>query len=536
MTTYTLTQSGSIIDAELQRVPFKLSYYAQANSYTSGEYALIGSQPAMANSDIPSGTTFAWGASGATWSPVLPAGYSWAGVYANSTAYTAGQAFALTTSITSPVVIVTTGFTSSASGYMADLYTAGGVGVPCVVSMESQWSTEANSAFIMVGATSTKAGSSGYPPAPAAGQQAAILCGDGRWNATGKEPYIVLSNFSASGSLTASTSVDIAAVVVIPQTTAGVTITLPTPTVTTDSRMLIIINTGSAQFIAHKSTVISPLHYAEFRWSVAAQSWIGPSNDAMAYASSASYRIGDKVLIGGGVAYANADIPANTSFTWGTTGQTWSLLVPDDSVTRYSWKGVYANSTSYVAGDVIVSGSAINFVIMRVATAFTSGTSGSSELATGGAYASYVEPISVGIVRLNNSMWAQAGCTSSLTGRGGVTATPSAGYQDATWTGGSDWDRTGRGTLLAMTNQTASITLTASSTVDVCEYIDLNQTTASITLTLPTPSSSKSRRLQITNYGTASVSIVGAATYTIAAAGSSAFVWSPTASKWYKLV
>lgn len=256
--------------------------------------------------------------------------------------------------------------------------------------------------------------------------------------------HITLSNFTASGSLTASTSIDIGSVIAIPQTTSGVTLALPTPALTSCSRPLRIVNTGTVPFIAKTSTVIFPGHYADFHWSVAAQTWIASTNEAMAYNYYSAYKAGDKVLIGNIVAYANGDIAASTSFNWGLTGATWSPIIPNDNVTTATWAGVYAPSTTYPVGSVFVTAAAINFLFYRVTTAFTSSTNGfAADIQTAGSsYLNYVDLQNMGFTRFISSGSTLIGATSSTAGRAGVCPQPASGKNTSFLRGDATWSTT----------------------------------------------------------------------------------------------
>jgi hypothetical protein len=58
--------------------------------------------------------------------------------------------------------------------------------------------------------------------------------------------FVTLTNFPVNAVLgTALATVDIVGLAIVPQTTAGVSVTLPAPTVTTPGRRFTVANTGS---------------------------------------------------------------------------------------------------------------------------------------------------------------------------------------------------------------------------------------------------------------------------------------------------
>jgi hypothetical protein len=75
------------------------------------------------------------------------------------------------------------------------------------------------------------------------------------------------------------------------------------------------------------------------------------------YNSADSYLTGEKVILTGGyLIQANAAIPENTAFAWGTTGATWSLILP--SWQNFTFKGVYSPTATYALSDVVAESSA----------------------------------------------------------------------------------------------------------------------------------------------------------------------------------
>jgi hypothetical protein len=79
---------------------------------------------------------------------------------------------------------------------------------------------------------------------------------------------IAQANFAANGAIgTAAATVDIASSFVVTQTTAGISVTLPSPTDTTAGLELNYINSGaSTQSITVGGLVLTPGTMASFRW------------------------------------------------------------------------------------------------------------------------------------------------------------------------------------------------------------------------------------------------------------------------------
>lgn len=76
-----------------------------------------------------------------------------------------------------------------------------------------------------------------------------------------------LSNFAANAAIgTAENTVDRAASVAINQTTAGITLTIPDPTVTTPGKIFIVVNTGT-QSVTVGGKSVSPSTFVIFVWS-----------------------------------------------------------------------------------------------------------------------------------------------------------------------------------------------------------------------------------------------------------------------------
>jgi hypothetical protein len=78
---------------------------------------------------------------------------------------------------------------------------------------------------------------------------------------------IAIANLASGGSIgTAATTVDVSTTLNVSQTTAGQTLTLPTPTVTTAGRIVYINNVGTASFLMLGETIAPSTSYS-FEWN-----------------------------------------------------------------------------------------------------------------------------------------------------------------------------------------------------------------------------------------------------------------------------
>lgn len=126
-----------------------------------------------------------------------------------------------------------------------------------------------------------------------------------------KTATVALPNFAANGALgTAITTVDIASTFVITQTTAGISLTLPTPTDATAGDRLVVINsTASTTGITVAGVPLSIGEQAMFTWSGTA--WI--TNDG-------GRNMGTSVLVAS-IAVGNSLVTHNLSLPTGTFSQ-----------------------------------------------------------------------------------------------------------------------------------------------------------------------------------------------------------------------
>lgn len=126
-----------------------------------------------------------------------------------------------------------------------------------------------------------------------------------------KTATIALSNFAANGALgTAATTVDITSTFVITQTTAGISLTLPTPTDATAGDRLVVINgTASTTGITVAGVPLAIGEQAIFTWSGTA--WI--TNDG-------GRNMGTSILVAS-IPVGNSLVTHNLALPTGTFSQ-----------------------------------------------------------------------------------------------------------------------------------------------------------------------------------------------------------------------
>jgi hypothetical protein len=379
------------------------------------------------------------------------------------------------------------------------------------------------------GATSLIDGIAGTVPAPLASQQNSHLAGDGTWDPVLYRAVVTLSNISSNSSLTASTSVDIAEVIAIPQTTTGITITIPNPTVTSRVRKVLIINTGTIGFYLSTGQLVVPGKWVELYWSIALAGWESNVGETKAYSQTTAYQAFDRVVMGTVEAYANSSIPANTVFQWGSSGATWSPVLPG----HLSWSGIWTSGNVYGPLSVFTNsvGFMSDFFVVATGSSYAAGvTSLIADLTTdGSASTGNVQRVGFGVSSSDSVYKNFIGSSSTVAGISGTVPTPVIGTQDATLMGSGVWDKTGRGTVVTLTSQ-ATATLVASTTVDVCEFLDISTSAASQVITLPTPTTTtKSRVLKILNGGSYQFTCNSKV---VPVSGCVMFSWSPTKVAW----
>lgn len=158
-----------------------LQVYATASAYAVGDVALLGGLPITPNAAVPAATAFAWGTTGATWSPLLPAQTSdgpltWLGVYAVGTTYAKGAVTAATSASTGALLVSQVAANLGngvATGYWQPLHD-GGI------------------SHSMVGSSVTLSGVPGATPVPTIGQPDRVLRVDGRWGPSMEDAYLLM--------------------------------------------------------------------------------------------------------------------------------------------------------------------------------------------------------------------------------------------------------------------------------------------------------------------------------------------------------
>ena len=147
-----------------------------------------------------------------------------------------------------------------------------------------------------------------------------------------------ITNKPTGGNIeTAANSVDIGSTFSINQTTAGQTLTIPSPTVTTAGRIIKISNIGTVSFkIAN--IVLAPSKFADFLWTgsawIPAVAEIAPSLSNKTYVLSAEYA-GAVLVPGSGVNHKGDMIGGNTG------------AVLPYFMNYYEWKGRAVGSQTY---------------------------------------------------------------------------------------------------------------------------------------------------------------------------------------------
>lgn len=476
---------GSVVDVKP---------YVASSSYQAYDRVQMGDIQAYCNADIPSNTTFAWGTSGQTWSPVLGGSLTFRGLWAASTTYNSYDVFCNSSAYISDFFMVPSGstYTSGSSSLATDMLVGGAFQAGNVKRMNWGISPLDSSAKNFVGSNATTNGVSGTVPSPSLGKQYSKLMADGTWDGLDSRNVVTLSNFTGVTTLTAATTVDVASIICIPQTTEPMAINLPPPTVTTSCRTLKIINTGTAKLMVSGGNgggkYVLPNHFSDYVWDSTLMCWTTSTDDVGVHNSSIAYRAGDRVMLGGIVAIANASISSGTSFVWGTSGATWSPQIPYG----YTWRGVYTTSTTYAVNDVfVVNTSVYPSIFFRVVTAFTSSTSGYSTdiMSAGSSYATYVTCLNLGFFGFDHANTSFVGATATGSGRGGLVPTPVVGNTkrylcvDGTWGNVCDYMKARLASSMATTSGTAVVVQITNGTSTVGNSYTFDSANYKITVT-----------------------------------------------------
>jgi hypothetical protein len=135
-------------------------------SYTIGQNAMYNGMVIKANTDIPVNTTFAWGTTGATWTPILGFPLKWKGIYADTNAYSQNDVVA--TSTASDLYRVNTNLTASTNNN------------PITGVNRFYWQVVSPAIPVpFTSPTDAISGRIGAVPAPSVGQQKSVLTGNG---------------------------------------------------------------------------------------------------------------------------------------------------------------------------------------------------------------------------------------------------------------------------------------------------------------------------------------------------------------------
>lgn len=147
-----------------------------------------------------------------------------------------------------------------------------------------------------------------------------------------------ISNKPTGGNIeTAANSVDIGSTFSINQTTAGQTLTIPSPTVTTAGRMIKVSNVGTASFkIAN--IVLAPSKYADFLWTGSA--WIPAVAEQASTLTNKTFVLSAEYA--GAVLVPGSGVNHKGDMIGGNTG-----AVLPYYMNYYEWKGRSAGSQTY---------------------------------------------------------------------------------------------------------------------------------------------------------------------------------------------
>jgi hypothetical protein len=407
----------------------------------------------------------------------------------------------------------------------------------------------------MIGASSTTAGNGGTVPAPAAAANTLFLRGDGTWASAGLAAWVATSNYTAGnqavwsgyyvealGTQNAGTAFAWGTVAGTATwkpilassyawrgvySSAGVAYAVNDVVALTSTGALYVCNTAVASSDAtynpatganksvwtpwftvnstfvgatavangQQGIVPAPVAGQQGQYLRGDASW-GTPTSAMEWKYASSYAANDQAIWSGFLVKANDTIPASTAFAWGTSGATWSPSLPLTAIGTLSWAGIFTVGTYYSVNDVVATSSTSYLWVAN------------SSVASAGAADS---PMSV-----NRGYWRpwltslplMSPASSGQDGQAGQVPSPKLGQQYAKLLGAGIWDSLDRAVTTTLANQTGAFTVPTTSTVDVSEVIVCQQTTASITGTLDTPSITNApRRIMIANVGSVAITI-----------------------------
>lgn len=318
---------------------------------------------------------------------------------------------------------------------------------------------------------------------------------------------VALGNFATGGSVgTAAATVDIASTLTINQTTAGQTLTLPSPTQAAAGRVLYVTNIGSASFTMLGRSLGTSETLSAF-WSGTAWTLAGdgstpsPSGWTDDGATVRLTTITDSVGIGTVTPAAKVNIvnPDNTTV---------DLLTVENTNT-----GNTASAKFTVAADQ-------SFVLVQTMSSGFTGALQNSATILG---QSIAKPFFIGGV--NGLSFTTSSTIDNTTTRLAITAAGDVGIGTVTPSAGLHVAPAMLMEAIALPDFPAGgIIGSAASTVNVKSHFTINQTTAGQTLTLPTPTGGVTGRLAyVSNIGTASFTMLGR---TVAAGQTLFAVWN----------
>jgi len=162
--------------------------------------------------------------------------------------------------------------------------------------------------------------------------------------------------------------------------------------------------------------------------------WSDSAEGAFPYDQTKAYAANSVALNAGLPVMANSAISAGTNFQWGTTGATWRPVLATGV-----WKGLFAVSTAYAVGDVIVHSMNRWAPLCRVTTAFTSEATGTligQARTVGGAHNSKVATLQAAQSATDYVEHMFVAATATTAGASGNVPSPAAGAQNHVFTGG----------------------------------------------------------------------------------------------------
>jgi len=328
----------------------------------------------------------------------------------------------------------------------------------------------------------------------------------------GSQTYttLLLANLASGGAIgTAAATVDQYSSFKLPQTTAGQTITLPSPTTTTAGKVAYITNTGSAAFSFYGLSVASAAA-AEAIWDGAAWNLVGAATVAGACTSTGCTftSTGTNTINVSGV---NGGLTLNSNGT--------GVVNVDSGTTGAVNIGTNANAKTVTIGNttgasaVVVNAGSGKFTVNGATT--LNGTltgTGNVDIGTG----KFTVAASDGSIVINTNKILLNGTSGDVFIAGTTTANGNLKN------GAQSYISSGFGNY-----PTGGNIGTAATTVDLYSAFTVIQTTAGQTLTLPTPTSSVYGRIAyITNNGSAAFTFYG---LTVNPGASAEAMWNGTA-------